>query len=129
MHGPVVLVQTTSQLNLVFSVMTSVAAMTPHTVLDALATSRSVPPLKRAVVEPVGGVGRESVQLEPESSTSAQANTREALHVPVCIPSPCRREATIALPGTPVNAHRRGCLASTETNGAAPCATPRFAGA
>src|SRR5919108_2614598 len=101
MHGPVVLVQTTSHVSRVFSVMTSVAAMTPQTVLEASATFRSALPLKRAVVEPVGCVVRESVQLEPARKMSAQAKTREALHVPYCIPPPCRREATIALPGTP----------------------------
>src|SRR5687768_15627655 len=98
MHGPVALVQTTSQVNLVFSVMTSVAATGPHTVLEALVTSRSALPLKRAVVEPVGVVVRESVQLEPASSTNAHANRREALHVPVCIIPPYLWDATITLP-------------------------------
>jgi hypothetical protein len=53
MHGPVAFVQTTSQLNRVFSVITRVAGITPHTSFEALSSASSAFLVNRALVEPV----------------------------------------------------------------------------
>src|SRR5919202_2394426 len=74
MQGPVGFPQTTSQASRVFSVMTTVAGITPHssTVAAASIAFASAPAAtceERAV--PPGAGGRESLQLRPTTSSSA----------------------------------------------------------
>src|SRR5687768_10176533 len=91
MHGPVGFVQTTSQLSLVFSVMTRVAGMTPQTLFENARSASPGPPLALSRADSVGVDVRESVHAALVSSATAQARRLAVLHVPVCITSPCRR--------------------------------------
>src|SRR5918999_993489 len=81
MHGPVAFTQTTSQVSLVFSVMTTVVGMTPQmpwskTVRLRLASASSA---SRAAPPPPGAEVGESVQL-PAINSSADINRREYVH-------------------------------------------------
>src|SRR5687767_2596929 len=108
MHGPVAFVQTTSQLSLVFSVITSVAGMTPQTLFENARSPSPGLPFALSRADPVGVDVRESAHAALVSSATAQARRLAVLHVPVCITSPCRRGPTIPLPQLPVNHERLG---------------------
>src|SRR5688572_6120769 len=108
MHGPVAFVQTTSQLSLVFSVITSVAGMTPQTLFENARSPSPGLPLALSRADPVGVDVRESVHAALVSNATAQARRLAVLHVPVCITSPCRRGATIPFPQVSVNHERLG---------------------
>ena len=85
MQGPVLLVHTTSQVNLVFSSMISVASMTPHTLCAATASKGLASALllvrdARALLDV--GVSESAQLVAISKSSSAEASRKGEVRVP-----------------------------------------------